>query len=209
MASEMKAYPARETECEAMNALDVEPLPGHAAARPRPENLSAAADALVARICRDSSADDGFDDFADFCRALSPSALALSSASAHAGRAGAARTGGSSRASDKGDPPAPKPAQSSPADAAREPSRPELPNAREGGRPPKAPPVGRKGRPRKRVQVNFRADPEVKAALRYLWYERGLSMTEVCNEAIRRSFPEAFAVDERGSRRGGADGERS
>lgn len=65
-----------------------------------------------------------------------------------------------------------------------------LPNVEAGGRPPKAPPKHMK--PRARVQVNFRADPEVKAALRYLWYERGLTMADACNEAIRAQFPEAF-----------------
>ena len=65
-----------------------------------------------------------------------------------------------------------------------------LPNVEAGGRPPKAPP--RRKKPQKRIQVNFRADPDVKDALRYIWYERGMTMSDACNEAIRTCFPEAF-----------------
>lgn len=65
-----------------------------------------------------------------------------------------------------------------------------LPNEEAGGRPPKATPRCKKMQ--KRIQVNFRADPDVKDALRYIWYKRGMTMSEACNEAIRTCFPEAF-----------------
>ena len=82
------------------------------------------------------------------------------------------------------------PAPSNPAEPVSGAAAITLPNVEAGGRPPKAPP--RRKKPQKRIQVNFRADPDVKDALRYIWYERGMTMSDACNEAIRTCFPEAF-----------------
>lgn len=188
------------------------------ASKPVTNGHAMTADELVARICRDDHANLG-DLFASLNKGKGTSqgeprnpANAASSAhtqSSNKGQASTAaqdtpshprkRVNSRSRESYRCPSAASAPEMARPQRSAREGEQPEavfgpkvvrLPNVEAGGRPPKAPPKHMK--PRARVQVNFRADPEVKAALRYLWYERGLTMAQACNEAIRAQFPEAF-----------------